>query len=328
VLGGSAFTAIGDSVLAEWTVDGSNPPKVFATSRREVLRIPVWSVEHNADQAMFNPAAVPGTAEFGKLYLTVGDGGNYPAFGDPYDQAQDLASPLGKVLRLNPLKSGTAAFRYPPDNPHAAVGGVARLVWARGLRHPQNLCFDSVTGTGIVADIGQWQLEEVNLLARGANYGWPHREGTFAFVRDQPEQLYGLPSDNATRGYTYPVAQFGRPEGLPRVGTSAEAFWTAICGGFIYRGSAVPALYGHYLCGELCTGRIFHVPLASLVPGQQANLQELTLLRGGVPVTLRGLAAAPSGRADLRFGQGADGEVYLLTKQDGKIRRMSAPPAT
>jgi glucose/arabinose dehydrogenase len=223
------------------------------------------------------------------------------------------------------VRSNSSPFRRPPDNPWAGGSGAAPLVWARGLRHPQNLCFDPVTGTGLLTDIGQMQIEEVNLLARGANYGWPLREGTFAFVRDEPEQLYGLPADDASRGLTYPVAQYSHQEGLARPNGGNLGYSSAICGGFVYRGTAVPALYGHYLCGELVNGRIFHVPLSSLVQGQLATLQELTLLRDGAPVTLSGLAAGPGGRADLRFGQGADGEIYILTKQDGKIRKMAAP---
>ncbi|MFO1069240.1 MAG: PQQ-dependent sugar dehydrogenase [Geminicoccaceae bacterium] len=329
VLAGN-YPAAHDAVLAEWTVDASDPPKVFASSRREVLRIALFSgnqADHGADQLMFNPTAVPGTTEYGKLYITVGDGGYLPEDGDPYNQAQDRTSPLGKVLRLNPLRVGSKPFGTPASNPFPGLGGAGPLVWAYGLRHPQHLAFDPVTGTGILTDIGQWQIEEVNLLLRGANYGWPLREGTFAFVSDQPEQLYGLPANDATLGLTYPVAQYDHEEGLPQTGW-ASGFVSAICGGFVYRGSAVPALQGHYLCGDLVNGRIFHVPLASLVQGQQTPLLGLTLLQNGVATDMTTLVGSTNGRVDLRFGQGADGEVYVMSKQDGVIRRMVAAAST
>ncbi|MFO1067901.1 MAG: PQQ-dependent sugar dehydrogenase [Geminicoccaceae bacterium] len=324
VLGG-VYPVAHDAVLAEWTVDASDPPKVYSTSRREVLRIALWSTDqadHGVDQLMFNPTAVPGTTEYGKLYVTAGDGGYDGLNGDPYNQAQDRTSPLGKVLRLNPLRVGSKPFGTPASNPFPGLGGAGPLVWAYGLRHPQHLAFDTVSGTGILTDIGQWQIEEVNLLLRGANYGWPLREGTFAYVRDEPDQLYPLPADDAALGLTYPVAQYDHEEGLSYP-TGQLGFVSAICGGFVYRGSAVPALQGHYLCGDLVNGRIFHVPLASLVQGQQTPLLELTLTRNGAPVTLQTLVGVNS-RVDLRFGHGADGEVYILTKQDGVVRKMAA----
>jgi hypothetical protein len=83
----------------------------------------------------------------------------------------------------------------------------------------------------------------------------------------------------------------------------------------------VPALVGHYLCGDIVNGRVFHVPVAELMPGRQAELKELTLKRNGTEVTLRQLVGT-TGRVDLRFGQGDLGGVYLLTKQDGKIRKL------
>jgi glucose/arabinose dehydrogenase len=181
------------------------------------------------------------------------------------------------------------------------------------------MCFDrGGDGAFLIADIGQAQIEEINLGLKGANYGWPLREGTF--VNDRADStslndradstsLYALGSGDAAKGFTYPVAQYDHSEGR------------AITGGFVYRGTAIPALAGHYLCGDIVNGRVFHVPVGELVPGRQAELKELTLRRDGRTVTLRQLVGT-TGRVDLRFGQGEGGGVYLLTKQDGKIRRL------
>ena len=101
---------------------------------------------------------------------------------------------------------------------------------------------------------------------------------------------------------------------------------TAITGGFVYRGSTIPALIGEYILGDMVTGRVFHVPVADLQLGAQAKLKELTLLHKGVVTTLMAIAGVGD-RVDLRFGQDELGEIYILTKQDGKIRRLGPAAA-
>jgi hypothetical protein len=169
------------------------------------------------------------------------------------------------------------------------------------------------TGAFLVTDIGQRHVEEVNLGIKGANYGWPLREGTFATDRRDPTVLRALPPDDAALGFTYPVAQYDRDE--------ANGGKMAITGGFVYRGAAIPALAGEYLFGDIVSGRVFHVPVRDLRPGAQATIKELTLLENGKPITLQELVGR---RVDLRFGQDEAGEVYLLTKQDGAIRKLVA----
>jgi hypothetical protein len=139
-----------------------------------------------------------------------------------------------------------------------------------GLHHPQNSCFDpGGTGMFIIADIGRAHVEKIDFGINGANYGWPLREDTFATNRRDPSILYPLPSDDAARRFTYPVAQHDHVEGR------------AIAGGFVYRGSGMPAMVGQYIFGDIGNGRV-----------------------------------------DLCFGQGPSGEVYILTTQDGKIRKL------
>jgi glucose/arabinose dehydrogenase len=308
---GGPFPVQFHDVVAEWQVDAADPMRVVPSSRREVFRVAQYGSGHNTDQLVFDPRAQPGTANHGKLFVGIGDGKNNPTHTDLYDQAQDPGQVLGKILRVDPLRQ-TNGDRYgvPADNPFVGRSGYLPEVWALGLRHPQNLCFDrGGTGTFLVADIGQGQVEEVNLGVRGANYGWPEREGTFVTDRVDPASLYALGSGDAAKGFTYPVAQYDHGEGI------------AITGGFVYRGTAIPALVGHYLCGDIVNGRVFHVPVGDLVLGRQAELKELTLRRNGTEVTLRQLVGT-TGRVDLRFGQGEDGGVFLLTKQDGKIRRL------
>lgn len=305
------FTTIFHDVVVEWTVGADG--RVDPTLRRELFRIAQFKNDHNTDQVSFNPNAVIGDADYGKLYVTVGDGGNVPTRPDPYDQAQDRKSARGKVLRVDPLPQGNGVrYGIPADNPFVGDSDYLPEIWALGLRHPQNLCFDAGgSGAMVLTDIGQHEIEEVNLGVKGANYGWPLREGTFVTDRTDETRLYALPADDGSNGFTYPVAQYDHSEGV------------AIAGGFVYRGTAIPALRGHYLLGDIVNGRIFHVPVDELRLGNQATLRELTLVRSGKVVTLKTLVAGAGGRVDLRFGQDEAGEMYILTKQDGKVRKLA-----
>jgi hypothetical protein len=143
------------------------------------------------------------------------------------------------------------------------------------------------------------------------------QEGTFVTDRGDADTLYALPPSDETRGFTYPVAQHDHGEGT----SSGKA---AITGGFVYRGTAVPDLFGQYLFGDIVNGRVFHVPVTDLRPGSQATVKELTLTKGSRAVTLMALVGSANRRVDLRFGQDELGEVYILTKQDGKIRKLAA----
>ena len=134
------------------------------------------------------------------MLIGVGDGGNNPPHPDPYDQAQNPALIPGKVLRIDPLPQADGApYGIPPDNPFVGVAGVHPEIFALGLRHPQNFAYDIVAGGPLIlSDIGQHQIEEINLLYPGHNYGWPVREGTFVTDRLRQDDLYALPADDAT----------------------------------------------------------------------------------------------------------------------------------
>ena len=310
VFGGDYPVAFHD-VLAEWAVYADDRTRVNPASRRELLRIAQHHNNHNSDQLLFDPNAKPGQAGFGKLYFASGDGGSS---GDPYDLAQNPGIMLGKVIRINPTyTSNGARYGIPADNPFVGRPGYLGHIWALGVRHPQNMTID--TGGShkfIFTDIGQSNIEEVNILQKGANYGWPLREGTFVTDTETTSRLYERGLDDASFGFTYPVAQYDHSDGR------------AITGGFVYRGSAIPYLVGHYLCGDIANGRIFHVPVDELQLGSVATLRELTVVYRGAETTLRAIVEGKDGRADLRFGQGADRELYVMSKQDGVIRKLQA----
>ena len=123
--------------------------------------------------------------------------------------------------------------------------------------------------------------------------------------------------------YIYPVAQYDHGEGVDDNGKLIAKGKLAITGGFVYRGTAIPGLDGHYIFGDLVNGRIFHVPVSELHLGSQATIKELTLTRNKAPVTLQQLVGTTD-RVDMRFGLSESGAIYVMTKQDGKIRRFAA----
>jgi len=313
------------NVITEWKVSVTNRDLVDPNSRREVLRIAQHRTDHSTDTILFNPTAKAGQADYGKLYIGTGDGGNTPDHPDMYNHAQDPNRALGKILRIDPLpQSGGRRYGVPPDNPRF-VNRPDWLpeIWAIGFRHPQNLSFDRLTGVLYNTDIGQFWIEEVNIIVAGGNYGWPLREGTFVTDRNDETKLYELPADDGTYGYIYPVAQYDHGEGVDDSGKLIAKGKLAITGGFVYRGTAIPGLDGHYIFGDLVNGRIFHVPVSELHLGSQATIKELTLTRNKVPVTLQQLVGTTD-RVDMRFGMSENGSIYVMTKQDGKIRRFAA----
>lgn len=320
------FDATIHSVLTEWTVDATNPDKIDPASRREVFRIEEPAQNLNAEQLMFNPNAVPGDADFGMMYVTTGNG-LFNFVPDPHLDVQDLSRARGKVLRLDPLEQDNGdAFGVPADNPFLSEPGALPIVWALGFRHAENLVFDpGGTGRIFINDIGQFSVEEINIGIAGANYGWPLREGTFAQNPDgisHPTDpfVYELPPNEDQLGFTAPVIQYGRGEGVVADNKIANI------GGYVYRGDDAPELFGKYLFGDLVSGRIYHVDESDLQIGQQAVVEELILQVDGEATTLMEIVGLEEGeeRVDLRFGQNAEGEVFITSKRNGKIYRLEA----
>ena len=302
-----------ENVVREWTVADPNAAAPTILASREIIRVGHPLPNHNGGTIAFNPTARVGDADYGKLYIGYGDGGGA---NDPRDNAQDLTNPLGKILRIDPADpdgGGPLSYGIPSDNPFVGRAGAIGEVWAYGLRNPQQFSWDAATGAMYISDIGQAQLEEVNLGAAGANYGWVLREGTFAKMPDKNDfNVYTLPVDDM--GFVYPIAQYDHDEG------------SAVGSGFVYRGSALPELQGLFLMSDIVNGRIFYFDPLGVQPGTPALLQELLLTLNGNAFTFLG-SEGYSGRVDLRLGIDENQELYFLTKRDGDIFRFAAAAA-
>ena len=302
-----------ESVIREWTA--YNPRALtFDGHSREVFRAGQFAPNHNIGNMAFNPISEVGSPDYGILYASLGDGG---IANDPKNYGQSLAAPLSTIIRIDPL-GGTdgAAYSVPQDNPFVGQPSVAPEIWAYGLRHPQHFSWDS-SGRMFITDIGQNRVEEVNLGQAGANYGWRLREGTFATGFAVPDGTPGevytsvpTPSD-----FVDPIAQYDHDEGR------------AIGGGFVYEGNAIPVLRDKFIFSDLVNGRLFYINTIDLRQGQLSEIKELRLSFNGQERTLAEVYAfentyAPGERVDLRLGRDALGELYLLTKGDGWVRKL------
>jgi glucose/arabinose dehydrogenase len=232
--------------ISRFTV--SNDPDVAdAASEDIVLQFeqPAGFSNHKGGWIGFGPD--------GKLYIATGDGGGN---GDPNNNAQNLDSPLGKILRIN------ADGSIPTDNPFAGQSNRRGDIWAYGLRNPFRASFDRATGAFWVADAGQNQWEEINLVTKGGNYGWRKYEGTHIYNTTDP-----VPG-NAT---------------LPLHEYDHSSSRCSIIGGYAYRGTALRAFDGAYLYGDFCTGDLWALTRAGgdvtnarlpRVPGQLTSFGE------------------------------------------------------
>ena len=280
-------------------------------------------VNHNGGQLGFNPTARRGSADYGLLYLGNADGGSG---GDPMNLAQNLGSTFGKILRIDPLGNNSANGKYgiPKDNPFVNDNDPNTLgeIYAYGARNPQRFAWDSKTGTMYMADIGQGIVEEVTTVTKGANLGWRVWEGSYRFVNGSEVSLDTPRSDPKV---TYPVVEFAQLD--PLLQNSS-----AVTMGYVYRHNRLKQLSNLLLFGDNPSGEMFYVQrrqaAAQRRPGcdpphrvqrQRADEERCCDL---VKAKTAEQGKKPPTRADLRYGEGPDGRIFILNKWDGVIREI------
>jgi glucose/arabinose dehydrogenase len=314
-------------VVTEWTA-GQPSASTFTGTRREILRIGFGGQIHGIQQIDFNPEAEPGDEDYGLLYLAIGDGGQ----GVRNDDPQNLAVPHGKLLRIDPLGANSANGKYgiPAGNPFVGRPGALGEIYAVGFRDPHRFSWDpGGTHRMFLGHIGEHAIEAVDEIAPGANFGWSEREGPFVFDKtpENPcDRIFPLPEDDERYGYTYPVAAYDHNP--PPTWNCTSDIGHGIVGGFVYRGE-IDALRGKYLFADLVTGRIFYTEENAMrTGGPMATIHQLMLYdETGRRVSMRELAAdgalGDPNRVDPRFGRDADGELYLLSKGNGRIWKIT-----
>ncbi len=269
----------GDTVIARYRVS-VNPNSADPSSATILLTIPQPFPNHNGGQLLFGPD--------GYLYIGMGDGGSG---GDPSNNAQNLRSLLGKILRID--VDNTQPYRIPPDNPFLTDPNASDEIWAYGLRNPWRFSFDRQTGDLFIADVGQNNLEEVNFQAAastgGENYGWRLMEGSSCFN----------PGSNCNDGsLALPILEYDHSLGC------------SVTGGYRYRGLQSPGMAGWYFYGDFCSGRIW-----GAMPNAQGVWTAAQLLATALQITA--------------FGEDEDGELYAASfaPSPGALFRISEAAA-
>jgi glucose/arabinose dehydrogenase len=303
------------NVVSEYKMTTPTSNVIDPASRRVVFTIGKHQNNHNGGTIAFGPD--------GYLYLATGDGGGAdddgPSHVEPLGNAQVITggNVLGKMLRVDPIlpsltptsmddASANGQYRIPDSNPFNGAGEV-REIYAYGFRNPYRFAFDTLNGELILADVGQNNIEEIDRVVSGGNYGWAVKEGTFEFNR--LEGPGGVP-DDGTIGDNSP----GDPANMidPITGTMGTLQYDhsdgiSITGGFVYRGTAIPELVGKYVFGDLAIrggprvdGRLFY---ADLMTGIINEFQMPQFPSDQLPnsLTVHG------------FGQDGNGELYAMT---------------
>jgi Glucose / Sorbosone dehydrogenase len=339
------------NIVTEW--HATDPAaNVFAGTRRELLRTAhvVANLTHPLSAVEFNPTAKPGSEDYGLLYISGSDhgfsNGGGPNSSNPA-QTQRLDSIITAMLRVDPRSpsvtggvKGLGDYTIPMANKFAADGDPNTLgeIYAYGFRNAHRLSWDT-DGTLFVSDIGMYQVEEINIVHNGGNYGWMKLEGYWQNGRWRGGapgelgalgELYPLPAEildgRQKDGFRYPVAMYDRH----------EAERAAITAGFAYHGR-IAALRGKFVFGDIFSGRVLAADLAALkkaddgIPLTMAPIEEVQLYErdaGGnrVNVSLQELINRKMGakiaRADLFISQTRDGELLVTSRQDGTIRML------
>lgn len=253
----------GDTRIERYRV-GADRNRADPASARLILQVAQPFANHNGGLVAFGPD--------GKLYVGMGDGGSG---GDPLGHGQNRATLLGDILRID-VDAGDP-YAVPPDNPFVGQAGARGEIWATGVRNPWRFAFDREAGLLYLADVGQNALEEVNVVpaaSAGLNFGWNVMEGSRCFS----------PAEGCGRtGLVVPVLEYGHAEGC------------SVTGGYVYRGSRIPALRGHYFYADYCRGWIRSFRHQG---GQALDRREWT--PGDVGSVLS-------------FGEDAAGELYVLS---------------
>ena len=301
---GSGSEDVIHGVVTEWTMRDPSYER-FAGTHCEVLRIGFRSFLHGIQQIAFHPWAGPGDDAYGLLYIAVGDG---ESPGDQTVRPQSLEAINGKILRIDPSGSNSQNGRYgiPEGNPFITRPNALHEIWAYGLRNPHRFSWDKATGRMWIGHIGEARVDAVFEGVPGTNYGWNEREGGFRYEREDPLQVYPLAADSSD--FRDPLVRMDHDD------------LAALLGGFVIHDAALPELDGHYLFGDLASGRLFAVQSGWVL--ENPTVQSIGVMDAQKrPTSLAELAGRS--RAEIRFGQDAQGSIYILSKANGAIWKVS-----
>jgi len=296
-------------VLSEWKVDDVRD-KTFKGTHRELLRLHAPTFGHGAQDIGFIPQLGKEHPDYGLLYWGFGDGGSNnirrPELG------HHLRSFLGTILRIDPGGNNSPNGKYgiPADNPFSGDSHPTTIkeIWAYGFRNPHRMSWDPVHHNRMmVTDIGESNIEEINIVEKGGDYGWPIREGNFGIATKKDlKTVYRLQSSDLDL-YKKPYVQYDHEDGF------------AISGGYVYEGD-IAILKNKYVFGDIVNGKLFYVNIDD--PLSDSTIYEIAIFQDGKETNLREMSHAR--RLHLRIGYDSfTRQLYVITKVDGAIRRVS-----
>lgn len=253
------------------------------TSGRLVLRYDGVEDNHNGGLVTFGPE--------GLLYVGTGDGGGANDEHGQRGNAQNLGNLLGKILRIDPRRSGSRPYRIPSSNPFVNRAGARGEIYSYGLRNPWRFSFDRSTGDLSIGDVGQGVIEEIDFAAKGAasgvNYGWRPFEGS--------GRTPGISGGEDAPGHVKPVIELTHDDGN-----------CSVTGGYVVRDKGVPALDGRYVYGDFCKGQLRSAKLSGGSAGGDAAIP--------------GVAKVDQLSS---FGEDGRGRVYVVSLS-GPVYRFAA----
>lgn len=288
------------SVISEFRVSETNADFADLKSERIVLQVQQPFGNHKGGQVSFGPD--------GYLYLGLGDGGSAD---DPFNSGQNVATLLAKLLRIDvnsKTTNGTGdrqrilEYAIPRDNPFVkepdmGERGARKEIYALGLRNPWRFSWDRANGTLWCGDVGQNLWEEIDIIEKGGNYGWPVREGAHHFKPGPRGAIF-----------EEPVMEYPHRADLQSKSLFPEhGIGLSVTGGYVYRGQKFPALTGIYIYADYVFGTIWGLrydPAARKVTARGTLLEQHDNV--------------------CSFAEDNDGELYILT-QEGKIYQITAP---
>ncbi len=227
------------SVVSRFQASGTDLADVDISSEQILLEIPQPFSNHNGGQLAFDAD--------GLLYISSGDGGSG---GDPQGNAQNTANLLGAILRIDvDVQANGLNYGIPEGNPFVSSAVARPEIYAYGLRNPWRISFDSATGLLWAGDVGQGELEEIDIIVNGGNFGWNIQEGSRCFEQNSCDST----------GLIAPVFEYNHNQGD-----------VSVTGGYVYRGNAIPELQGRYVYGDFESGRIWTLA-ANATPGAAGN---------------------------------------------------------
>jgi glucose/arabinose dehydrogenase len=260
----------GDSQIVRYTVSADNPNQLDPDSATTVLSLDQPNRNHNGGHILFGPD--------GYLYLGFGDGGGQ---GDPDDNGQNPGVLFAKILRID-VSGDREPYGIPADNPFVDDDSFAPETWVWGFRNPWRFSFDRETGDLWIGDVGQNDIEEIDLVPAGTsgqNFGWPLLEGNECFADPNCD-----PS-----AFTAPVDQYTHDYGC------------SVTGGYVYRGASIPDLVGTYLFADYCTGYLW-----GLIPNGESTYTATDYIETGMNIS--------------SFAEDASGELYVIDLSGGIAR--------